>query len=195
MALTTADTLADDAAADESQKSPRDPFVHETTFQACIAADMIVYKLGGFVRDEHGALTDVTETQAVVRLGRRGLFPFWGRSAAWQPVQMTVEFGNEKSTPDTQAKGRVEAGDDQGADRAIGLGQECRRVRAPGQWPHAGAALVFRRRLVVHHILLFGCHAHGFAASVLPAFLQNALARGIVRALRRINFGNSRLAE
>jgi len=99
VALTLADTLAEDVTAEESQKTPHDPFVHETTFLACIAADMIVYKLGGFVRDEHGALTEVTETRAVIRLGRRGLFPFWGRSAAWQPVQMTVEFGNEKSSP------------------------------------------------------------------------------------------------
>jgi hypothetical protein len=60
---------------------------------------MIVYKLGGFVRDEHGALIDVSETRAVIRLGRRGLFPFWGRSAAGQPVEMTVEFGNEKASP------------------------------------------------------------------------------------------------
>ena len=48
--------------SEESQKAPADPFVHESTFQACIAADMIVYKLGGFVRDEHGTLTDVSET-------------------------------------------------------------------------------------------------------------------------------------
>jgi len=99
VALTAADTLADDVATEESQKTPRDPFVHETAFQACIAADMIVYKLGGFVRDEHGALIDVSETRAVIRLGRRGLLPFWGRSGASQPVEMTVEFGNEKASP------------------------------------------------------------------------------------------------
>jgi diguanylate cyclase (GGDEF)-like protein/PAS domain S-box-containing protein/putative nucleotidyltransferase with HDIG domain len=99
VAQTTADTLAEDAAAQEKENTPTDPFVHETTFQACIAADMIVYKLGGFVRDEHGALTEVTETRAVVTVGRRSLFSLWGRSPAWQPVKMTVEFGNEKSTP------------------------------------------------------------------------------------------------
>jgi diguanylate cyclase (GGDEF)-like protein/putative nucleotidyltransferase with HDIG domain/PAS domain S-box-containing protein len=98
MAQTAADATLEEAASEESQKAPRDPFVHESTFQACIAADMIVYKLGGFVRDEHGALTDVTETRAVVRLGRRGFFPFLNRSSE-SPVQMTVEFGNEKSTP------------------------------------------------------------------------------------------------
>jgi diguanylate cyclase (GGDEF)-like protein len=99
VALTTADTLAEDAAAAESEQTPVDPFVHETTFQACIAADMIVYKLGGFVRDERGSLTEVTETRAVVNIGRRTLFSMWGRSPKWQSVKMTVEFGNEKSTP------------------------------------------------------------------------------------------------
>ena len=73
--------------------------MYESTFQACIAADMIVYKLGGFVRDERGSLTDVTESRAVVRLGRRALLPFWKGAAANLPVQMTVEFGNEKATP------------------------------------------------------------------------------------------------
>ena len=99
LSQTMADTSADDAAAEESEKSPRDPFVHETSFQACIAADMIVYKLGGFVRDERGSLTEVTETRAVVRIGRRPLIPFLGQAASRLPVKMTVEFGNEKSTP------------------------------------------------------------------------------------------------
>jgi diguanylate cyclase (GGDEF)-like protein/putative nucleotidyltransferase with HDIG domain/PAS domain S-box-containing protein len=99
MAQTSADTPTEEELAEEANKPPRDPFVHETTFQACIAADMIVYKLGGFVRDERGSLTDVTESRAVIRIGRRGLIPFWGASARDLPVQMTVEFGNEKATP------------------------------------------------------------------------------------------------
>ncbi len=99
IAQTSADTPSEQEIAEEANKPPRDPFVHEVTFQACIAADMIVYKLGGFVRDERGSLTDVTESRAVVRLGRRSLLPFWGASATNLPVQMTVEFGNEKATP------------------------------------------------------------------------------------------------
>jgi diguanylate cyclase (GGDEF)-like protein/putative nucleotidyltransferase with HDIG domain/PAS domain S-box-containing protein len=98
MAQTSADTPTEEQIAEEAKKPPRDPFVHESTFQACIAADMIVYKLGGFVRDERGSLTDVTETRAVIRLGKRSLLPFFG-SASDLPVQMTVEFGNEKATP------------------------------------------------------------------------------------------------
>jgi diguanylate cyclase (GGDEF)-like protein/putative nucleotidyltransferase with HDIG domain/PAS domain S-box-containing protein len=98
-AQTSADTPSEDEVAEEANKPARDPFVYETTFQACIAADMIVYKLGGFVRDERGSLTDVTESRAVVRLGRRTLLPFGKEAAANLPVQMTVEFGNEKATP------------------------------------------------------------------------------------------------
>jgi diguanylate cyclase (GGDEF)-like protein/PAS domain S-box-containing protein/putative nucleotidyltransferase with HDIG domain len=99
VAQTSADAPTDDAATEDSNSAERDPFLYETTFQACIAADMIVYKLGGFVRDERGSLTDVTETRAVVRVGRRSLFPFFTRGVEGMPVQMTVEFGNEKATP------------------------------------------------------------------------------------------------
>ena len=146
VAQTAADATLEEAASEESQKTPRDPFVHESTFQACIAADMIVYKLGGFVRDEHGALTDVTETRAVVRLGRRGFLPFLNRSSeSRRPDDGRVRQREIDSGP--QAEGCLEASDDQGANRAFGLGQESRGVRAARQQPHAGAAVLFRRRL------------------------------------------------
>ncbi|HXY33779.1 MAG TPA: diguanylate cyclase [Planctomycetaceae bacterium] len=85
-------------SAVEDQKAD-DPYVFEAKFHACIAADMIVYKLGGFVRDEHGTLSEVSETQAMIKLGSRSVFPFWGKSPRSQPVTVMVQFGNEKATP------------------------------------------------------------------------------------------------
>jgi hypothetical protein len=103
VSLTSAEILAE-VASEGTTSTATDPFVYETTFHACIAADMIVYKLGGFVRDEHGSLTEVLPTRAVIRVGRRGLIPFWGRSGISQPVTAIVEFGNEKATPSRRQK-------------------------------------------------------------------------------------------
>jgi diguanylate cyclase (GGDEF)-like protein/PAS domain S-box-containing protein len=83
VALTTADCLEQEAAAQAESEVSQAPFVYESTFHACIAANMIVYKLGGFVRDEHGALTEVSPTRAVIRLGRRNLLPISPNSRRW----------------------------------------------------------------------------------------------------------------
>jgi diguanylate cyclase (GGDEF)-like protein/PAS domain S-box-containing protein len=99
VSLTNEESRVEEQLQVEEAKKPQDPYVFESTFQACIAADMIVYKLGGFVRDEHGTLTEVSETEAVIKLASRSLFPFWGRSPQSQPVSVVVRFGNEKATP------------------------------------------------------------------------------------------------
>jgi diguanylate cyclase (GGDEF)-like protein/PAS domain S-box-containing protein/putative nucleotidyltransferase with HDIG domain len=102
VALTTSDIPQQETP--QQATTNEDPFVFETTFHACVAANMIIYKLGGFVRDEGGTLMDVTATRAVIRLGRRGLLPFWGQSPSAQPVRVTVEFGNERATPTRHQK-------------------------------------------------------------------------------------------
>lgn len=102
VSLTSAESLEEQAEKKAEVVNSR--FVYETTFHACIAADMIVYKLGGFVRDEHGSLTDVSPTRAVIRLGNRSPIPFWGRSPSWQPIELVVEFGSEKATPSRKQK-------------------------------------------------------------------------------------------
>ncbi|HEV3303005.1 MAG TPA: diguanylate cyclase [Planctomycetaceae bacterium] len=99
VSLTSDENRIEEQIVQEESQKPQDPYVFEGTFHACIAADMIVYKLGGFVRDEHGTLSEVSETQAVIKLGRRGLLPFWGKSPNAQPVTVVVKFGNEKATP------------------------------------------------------------------------------------------------
>lgn len=99
VAMTSADAAAEETAEEEVREESGGAFYFETTFRACVAADMIVYKLGGFVRDEHGALTDVTPTKVTIQLGRRNLVPFWGRSPAWQPVKIVVESAGENRAP------------------------------------------------------------------------------------------------
>jgi diguanylate cyclase (GGDEF)-like protein/putative nucleotidyltransferase with HDIG domain/PAS domain S-box-containing protein len=99
VSLTNDENKIEEEKSQVEANAPENPYLVEATFHACIAADMIVYKLGGFVRDEHGTLSEVTETQAVIKLGRRGLIPVWGRTPDSQPVTVVVQFGNEKATP------------------------------------------------------------------------------------------------
>jgi hypothetical protein len=58
---------------------------------------MVVYKLGGFVSDEGAKLLEVAPNRAVVRLGSRGILPFWGSTDDLRPVDIEVEFGDERS--------------------------------------------------------------------------------------------------
>lgn len=81
--------------AEHPTLNPPEPFVCKTTFQAVIAADMIVYKLGGFVNDHHAELKEATPHRAIVQLGQRGLLPYWGKTDTKRPVELTIEFGNE----------------------------------------------------------------------------------------------------
>jgi hypothetical protein len=84
-------------AREIADTKPNDPFLFQGSFQACIAADMIVYKLGGFVTDHNARLTEVTPKRAAVRIGSTGLLPFWGKSVDRQPVELVIEFGNENA--------------------------------------------------------------------------------------------------
>jgi Diguanylate cyclase, GGDEF domain len=99
VSLTSDENRIEEQIVQEEAEKSQDPYVFEGTFHACIAADMIVYKLGGFVRDEHGTLSEVSETKAVIKLGGRAFLPFWGKSPKSQPVTVVVKFGNEKATP------------------------------------------------------------------------------------------------
>jgi len=77
-------------------------FVFQGNFAACIASDMVVYKLGGFVNDEGARLLEVTRDRALLRLGYRGILPFWGGSDSSQPVDLEVLFGEEVAPRESQ---------------------------------------------------------------------------------------------
>ena len=71
-----------------------DPFRYESSFKACLASDMVVFKLGGFLREERAVLADVSPGRAVLRMGSRSLFGGWGSSNQRRPVEVRLEFGD-----------------------------------------------------------------------------------------------------
>ena len=74
-----------------------DAWQHEAKLRACMAANMVVYKLKALV-DEHAArLLEVTPTKLRMQMGQRGILPFWGGNAERQPVEVALEFGDERS--------------------------------------------------------------------------------------------------
>jgi diguanylate cyclase (GGDEF)-like protein len=79
-------------------------FEYESQFQACTAAEMIVYKLGGFVNEKEARLLEVTTARVRMRLGRRTLFSSWGKSDESQPVDVTLEFGSEAAIRDINGR-------------------------------------------------------------------------------------------
>lgn len=99
-----------------SEESVVDDMTFEHTFNACISSDIIVYKLGGFVNDNDAKLTEVNTNRAVMRLGKSGLLPFWGKTDDRRPVEIEVEFGsvtkkdhsqNRASTPRVEITIRI----------------------------------------------------------------------------------------
>ena len=72
-------------------------FVYESTLRACVAADMIVYKVKAFVDDHAARLGEVRKDLVELRLGTKGLVPYWGTTPEKQPIQITLKFGDERS--------------------------------------------------------------------------------------------------
>ncbi|MBI1309916.1 diguanylate cyclase [bacterium] len=72
-------------------------FVFETSLRACVAADMIVYKMKAFVDNYAAKLGEVRKDKVELRLGSKGLVPYWGSTPDRQPVQITLQFGDERS--------------------------------------------------------------------------------------------------
>jgi len=91
-------------SSDEIEDENSDPFVFLNTFNAYIAADMIVYKLGGFVNDNKGKLIEVEEKRAVVHLGKKGFLSSWGNTDERQPIVLVIENGDEEPPATGQRK-------------------------------------------------------------------------------------------
>ena len=70
-------------------------FELETQFLSCTAAEMIVFKLGGFVREVEAQVLEVTAERVRMRMGRTGLFSGWGRSDDRKPVDIELHFSSE----------------------------------------------------------------------------------------------------
>jgi len=82
---------ADDQSPDDESGSQAD-FCFRDCFYACVAKELIVHKLGGFIDEVEAKLVEVAPTRAVLRVGAKGLLPFWGTNPARQPVELEMEF-------------------------------------------------------------------------------------------------------
>lgn len=91
--LTNTEWMASVDKRDENAQMNEEPFTFSANFQAFVAADMVVYKLGGFVHDLRAQLVEVTPQRAVVRIGDLGLWPFWGSIDERRPVELELEIG------------------------------------------------------------------------------------------------------
>lgn len=80
------------------------PFEFEAQFLACTAAEMIVYKLGGFVNEHDADLLEVTRERVRMRLGRTGLLSSWGKSNERRPVDVELDFGSEVPLRDVNGR-------------------------------------------------------------------------------------------
>jgi diguanylate cyclase (GGDEF)-like protein/putative nucleotidyltransferase with HDIG domain/PAS domain S-box-containing protein len=79
-------------------------FEYEAQFLACTAAEMIVYKLGGFVTERDAELLEVTTDRVRMRLGRRTLFSRWGKTDETRPVDIELDFGTEVPLRDVNGR-------------------------------------------------------------------------------------------
>ena len=85
-----------------------DQFVCNVTLKACIAADMIVYKLKAFVDGNSAILQKVTESSVTLQLGNRGFLSYWGKTADKQPVEVRLNIGDSRTTTQRGANRLVE---------------------------------------------------------------------------------------
>jgi diguanylate cyclase (GGDEF)-like protein len=65
---------------------------YETEIVTCVAADMLPFKLRGFVEEHSARLELVTPQQVVLTIGSAGLLGGWGRDSERQPVRLTFDI-------------------------------------------------------------------------------------------------------
>lgn len=86
----------------------KDEFICDVTLKACMAADMIVYKLKAFVDGNGAKLGKVTAKSVELRLGQRGLLSLWGKTPDKQPVDVQLKIGDSRTTTQRGASRLVE---------------------------------------------------------------------------------------
>ncbi|MBM81456.1 MAG: hypothetical protein CMJ78_12815 [Planctomycetaceae bacterium] len=80
----------------EKKSEPTDNRCVTESFLACIAADMIVYKLGGFVQGQKAKLLDVNDNCARFRIGKRRLLSRF--TSKRRPVDVKITFGDSSQS-------------------------------------------------------------------------------------------------
>lgn len=74
-----------------------DAWRFESKLRACVAANMVVYKLRALVEEGGAKLVDVKPTEVRMRFGQKSLVPFWGSTGDRQPVDVLIDLGDERS--------------------------------------------------------------------------------------------------
>ncbi len=148
VSLTSDENRIEEQIVQEEAEKSQDPYVFEGTFHACIAADMIVYKLGGFVRDEHGTLSEVSETKAVIKLGGRGISSLLGKIAEVATRHGGRQIRQRKGDAVAAPTSGLEASQHQGPRRTNRLATQRREVPTPRPVGPADPAVVLRRGLM-----------------------------------------------
>lgn len=77
--------------------------------RACIAANMIVYKLKGFVESQGAKLGKVSMERVTMQIGSRGIIPFASSKPQNLPIRLTIEFGPQATVVQRGASKLVEA--------------------------------------------------------------------------------------
>jgi diguanylate cyclase (GGDEF)-like protein/putative nucleotidyltransferase with HDIG domain len=77
----------------EGGETQEKPFTHTAELQARVAADMVHYKLSGFVDDNGVRLKKVSRERIEMHLGVPSFLGRWGKTADKQPVRLVLEIG------------------------------------------------------------------------------------------------------
>lgn len=106
--LTAAQLASNDPNRVRPSLEVPDQFVCDVRLKACIAADMIVYKLKAFVEGIGARLGKVTETSVTLRHGNRSFLNSWGTTADKQPVEIRLDIGDSTTMTQRGANRLVE---------------------------------------------------------------------------------------
>ena len=84
-----------EATAEEAGPAASDlvePFVYTSSFHAVIAADMVTYKLGGYINDVAARIVNISPDRVVLRHGAAAWFGWWGKKPESKPVEIEIQF-------------------------------------------------------------------------------------------------------
>jgi hypothetical protein len=93
----TSESLQKQETEEQAAPAETEDFVHTGSFFACVAAQMAVYKLEGFISEEKAQVVEVSEHRVVLRHGRKPFFSFWGNHDDCRPVDVEVVFRTEQA--------------------------------------------------------------------------------------------------
>lgn len=85
------------------------PCEYRGIIRACVAANMIVYKLKGFVESQGAKLGKVSNEEITMQIGNRSMIPFMTGKADKMPVKLTLTFGGPETVVQRGAAKLVES--------------------------------------------------------------------------------------